>query len=120
MKLTSEALLQFARENGMLDVAQVQAQYEMKKRKEMLEQHNLKIWQGTDGKWRTYLPEPEGKRRLVKRSTREAIETAVIEFYEIGRRERAVTFQKAYFKWRNFQDQMVGDNTVANYNSDYR
>lgn len=87
MKLTSEALLQFARENGMLDVAQVQAQYEMKKRKEMLEQHNLKIWQGTDGKWRTYLPEPEGKRRLVKRSTREAIETAVIEFYEIGRRE---------------------------------
>ena len=120
MKLTSEALLQFARENGMLDVAQVQAQYEMKKRKEMLEQHNLKIWQGTDGKWRTYLPEPEGKRRLVKRSTREAIETAVIEFYEIGRRERTVTFQKAYFKWRNFQDQMVGDNTVAKYNSDYR
>ena len=119
-RMDSQELLKFAMENGMLDMAQVQIQYTMKKRMHILEQHNYEIWQGSDGKWRTYLRETEGKRRMVKRNTKEAVEDAVIQFYESRNRKKdTVTFRDAYFKWRSVQDEMVGDNTVAKYMSDY-
>ena len=118
--LSNDELLQFAVENGMLNVAQVRTQYTMKKRMQILEHHNYEIWQGSDGKWRTYLRETEGKRRMVKRNTKEAVEDAVIQFYESRNQKKdAVTFRDAYFKWRSVQDEMVGDNTVVKYISDY-
>ena len=118
--LSNDELLQFAVENGMLNVAQVRTQYTMKKRMQILEHHNYEIWKGSDGKWRTYLRETEGKRRMVKRNTKEAVEDAVIQFYESRNQKKdAVTFRDAYFKWRSVQDEMVGDNTVVKYISDY-
>lgn len=119
--MTEAALLQFAMENGMLDVAQVQAQYVMKKRIEILERHKYKVWQGKDKKWRTYLPKQDGERQLVKRSTRESIEDVIIAFYEEGNLKKdVVTFETAYLRWRSVQDELVSPNTVAKYKSDYR
>lgn len=38
-------------------------------RKEILAQHPYKIWQGKDGRWRTYLCDKDGRRVLIAKST---------------------------------------------------
>lgn len=43
-------LLKYAVENGMIDLSYVQEQIEMNKRKELLDKHPYKIWEGKDGK----------------------------------------------------------------------
>ena len=51
----NDELLKYAVENGMIDLLYVQEQIEMNKRKELLEKHPYKIYQGKDGKWHTYV-----------------------------------------------------------------
>ena len=70
--------MKYAVENGMIDLSYVQEQIEMNKRKELLEKHPYAISQGSDGKWRTYLPDSERGLRMVKKTTREAVEEVVI------------------------------------------
>ena len=60
------AVLQYAVEHDMLDVQYVQDQIEMLKREELLKKHPYKIWQGKDGKWRTYLPDKEIRKQRSK------------------------------------------------------
>lgn len=73
--------MQYAVENGMIDLAYVREQIEMNKRKEVLDKHPYKIWQGKDGKWYTYLPDQEKGRMLKKRSTKQRIEQVVIDYW---------------------------------------
>ena len=119
--MTHEELLKYAIKCGKLDLAQVQADYAMEEKRKIIEQHRYKIWEGKDGKWRTYLPEINNDRRLVKRNTRESIEDAIVAFYK-GKEanSRIITFEDAYFKWRTYQEQLVGSNTITKYESDYR
>lgn len=81
IKMADAELLKFAIENGMLDTALVQEKIEMQKREEMLKKHPFAIWQGKDGKWRTYLPEKDG-RKLVKRNTEESICDIVVDYWK--------------------------------------
>lgn len=74
----NDDLLKYAIENGMIDLSYVQEQIEMSKRKELLGKHPYKIWEGKDGKWRTYLLEDD-KRRMIKRNSLKAVESVVIE-----------------------------------------
>lgn len=66
----------------MIDLSYVQEQIEMNKRKELLEKHPYKIWQGKDGKWYTYLPDKEKGRVLKKRISRELIEEDIAEYWK--------------------------------------
>jgi len=97
----------------------MQEQFNMSKRKKYLEGHQYSISKGIDGKWRTYLLDEKKGRRQVKRSTQEAIENVVISFYEKLEQRQTVTFKKMYYKWREFQDHMVGENTTCKYDSEY-
>ena len=72
--------LQYALEHGMIDLSYVQAQVNMNKRKEILEKHQYKIWEGKDGKWYTYLPDEKKGRILKKRSSQKGIEDVVVEY----------------------------------------
>ena len=53
--MTQEEILKYAVQNGMIDMSYMQECIEMNKRKELLSKHPYKIWQGKDGKWRSYL-----------------------------------------------------------------
>lgn len=75
-------LLKYAVENGMIDLSYVQEQIEMSKRNELLEKHPYAISQGSDGKWRTYLPDKEKGRKMVKKSTKEAVENEVMDYWK--------------------------------------
>ena len=50
-------ILRFIISNGMINLSDVQNSMEAMKRKELLDKHPYKIWEGKDGKWYTYLPD---------------------------------------------------------------
>lgn len=64
----------------MIDLSYVQEQIEMNKRKELLQKHPYKIWEGKDGKWYTYLPDKNKGRILKKRASKEAVEDDVVNY----------------------------------------
>lgn len=76
----------------------VRQQYEMNERKKYLAQHPYSIWQGTDGKWRTYLPENEG-RRLCKRTSEEAINDLVISYWK--EKDTVITIESVFNEWND-------------------
>ena len=81
-RLSDAELLKFAVENGMLDTALVQEKIEMQKRTELLEMHKYDIWNGSNGKWYTYLPDEKKGRILKKRNSKKDIEDLIVKFYK--------------------------------------
>lgn len=77
-----DELLKYAIENGMLDLSYVQEKIEMNKRKELLEKHPYKIWEGKNGKWYTYIPNEEKGRVQKERTSKAAIENLIVEFWK--------------------------------------
>ena len=60
MELSDKELLNFAIENGIIDVSGTQQKIEMNERNRYIENHNYSIWQSKDGKLYTYLPDKPG------------------------------------------------------------
>lgn len=103
-------ILKFAIDNGIIDLSYVQEKMEMNKRKELLEKHPWKIFQGSDGKWRTYLPGKEG-RKMLKRSTKESIENEVIAYWRAE--EENPTIADVFQEWsdRRLELKKISDAT---------
>lgn len=91
------AVLQYAVEHDMLDVQYVQDQIEMLKREELLKKHPYKIWQGKDGKWRTYLPDEEKGRSMKKRNTEAEIKNIVAVYWK--EKTENPTVRELYDEW---------------------
>lgn len=105
----------YALEHGIIDRSYLQEQIEMKKREEILQKHKYKITLGSDGRYFTYLPLESG-RRLVKKTKKEDLIDAIVEFYTGSK--NVYTFIFVYEKWREYQDQMVSYSSVTKYDSD--
>ena len=71
ININEKELLNYAIENGILNLSYVQTQVNMRKRDEILKLHSYKKWLGSDGKWRTYVTDrsKQSGRRIVKRNT---------------------------------------------------
>lgn len=96
--LSKSELLNYALQNGIISLDTIQAQFEMDERRKYLDMHVSRIWQSTDGKWYTYLPNGE-KRRLVKRSTKKDLEDLIFDFYK--EYEEPQTLEKTFWEWIN-------------------
>lgn len=117
----NDELLKYAVDNGMIDLSYVQEQIEMNKRKEYLNRHPYKISEGSDKKWRTYLPDKEHGRKMVKRNSKKEIEDILIEYYKsIDEKVEPKTFDDIYHHWRSVQNNLISDNSIAKYNTDYK
>lgn len=112
-------VLRYAVAHGMIDLSYVQEQIEMNKRKELLEKHPHKIWEGKDGKWYTYIHYELGERALKKRGTKDEIETLVIQYYQ--EQEQHPCFREVYAKWILEKEEFceVGENTITRYDNDF-
>ena len=113
--------MKYAIENGIIDMSYVKAQIEMKRNEEILSKHPYKITKGNDGYSRTYLPDEDKKRKMVKKKNRSDIEDAIIEYYSSKNKKTTnlVTFDDTYFNWRKSQDELLSDNSKVKYNTDY-
>lgn len=106
----------------IINVASVEEKLEMKQKERILNQHPYSIWKGKNEYWYTYLPDsdsPNG-RNLVRRKKKESLEGYIVEFYCGTGDKKVITFDEMYFKWGNVQDQLVSDNTITKYDSDYK
>lgn len=93
--------LQYALDNGIINLTSIQSIIEMTKRKELLEKHPYKIWEGTDNKWHTYLPDEQKGRIPRKRNTKEEIEDVIIEYWR--NKEENPIIEKIFTEWNNSQ-----------------
>lgn len=114
-------MLKFAIENGMLDLALVQEKIEMQKRNQLLEKHKYDIWQGTNGKWYTYLPDEEKGRVLKKRTSEKAIEDLIVNYYVLNLEEnkrknksKSITLVKIFPEWINYKQAHTDSTSYIN------
>lgn len=119
--MTDQELLLFALKNNMLDIGTIRHNVEMNERKKLLEKHNNKIWQGINGKWYTELPLPGGKRKLVKKSKKEALEDAICEHYRNGSDEDHLTLNQVFDMWleKKLERNEIGRATYDRYKGDF-
>lgn len=99
MNLSESDILRYAIDNGIVDINTIQKQIEMNERLKFLEMHESRVWQSTDNKWYTYLPDSNSKngRRLIKRSTEKAITDAIVEHYKQA--EHELTVDEVFNRW---------------------
>ena len=83
----------------MININDVQNCMEDMKRKELLQKHPYKIWQGKDGEWYTKLIEGDGTKKLRHRKTLKALEDVIIE--HIRKIEDCPTIEKIFYEWMN-------------------
>lgn len=93
--------LQYALDAGIINVTSIQSIIEMTRRKELLNKHPYKIWNGTDGKWHTYLPDEKKGRIPRKKNTKEEIEDVVIEYWRTV--EENPMIEELFTEWNTSQ-----------------
>lgn len=103
ISMSDAEMLKFAIENGMLDTALVQEKIEMQRREELLKKHPYKIYQGTDGKWYTYLPDEKSGRILKKRNDKRDLENVVISFW--NQKDENPTVDMIFHEWVESKEQ---------------
>ena len=88
--------MQFIIQSGKIDINDVQNTMEAMKKKELLEKHPYKIWQGKDGEWYTYLPRQGNGRVLKKRKSKNDLENIVIEYYKT---QKKILLRDIFQEW---------------------
>lgn len=99
--LSDKQLLQFALENGIIDIDTIQEKIAMNERRKYLEKHNNKVWKGTNDKWYTYLPTDNNKRKLIKKNTVKEIDDCIVSHYK--QLENEPTVEKVFYDWLDFK-----------------
>ena len=97
--MNNDELLKYALEHGMINLSDVQEQIEMNKRKELLEKHPYKIWEGRDKKWYTYFPDEYSGRKLVKRLGKSEIENVIVEYWKV--KLENPTIREVFEEWND-------------------
>jgi len=110
-EILDPTILNFALQNGIINVDAVRQCYEMNERKKFLEMHPYSIWEGKDGKWRTYLPDDIEGRKLKKKTTQSGIEQLVIDYWKS--KEQKITIESVFNEWndRRLECQKISDAT---------
>lgn len=118
-KTNDQELLKYVIENDMIDLSHIREQINMNRRKELLQKHPYKIWNGTDNKWHTYLPDEKKGRVPRKRSSKKEIEDVIIAYWE-KIAEKPKTVYDSYVRWRQVHDETLSNNSIVKYNSDFK
>ena len=76
-------LLKFLLERSNMTFEDAQAEITAMRNQKYLKQHTFSIWQANDGRYKTRLPDAtaKGGRRLIAKSSREALEKAIVDYY---------------------------------------
>lgn len=84
--------------------------------------HKSKVWQSTDNKWYTFVPDHTKKdgRRLVKRKTKEEMDNFIVNFYK--EYEEPQTIEKTYKEWiaKKLKFGEITKQTVDKYDGDFK
>ena len=92
-------LFDTAEKYGIIIAEDVQEQVFAMQRKELLSKHPYKIWQGKDGKWRSYLPDEKKGRRLINRSSQKDVENEIIKYWKT--QEENPKIKEVFQEWND-------------------
>ncbi len=101
MDLSDSELLNYAIKNGMIDIDTIRTSIEMNERKRYIEKHKGRIWQSTDGRWATYLPDHKAKngRKLIKKGSEKQLMDAIVEHYK--KQDDDPYIKDVFYAWAN-------------------
>ena len=118
--MKNDELLKYAIENDIINLSHIEEQVEMNKRKELLEKHPYKIWQGKNGKWYTYLPSNDNERKLIKRNKKSDIDNIIIDYWK--KQSEKHTFESLFYEWaeEKLKYGEIEKNTYDRYETDFR
>lgn len=105
--------MNYALSNGIIDLPQVKQQIEMSKREERLKAHPYRIWQGKDGKWRTYMPDKNRGRVLKVLTSREDLEDYIVDY--VRQMEKSPFVREVFSEWndRRLELSQISKSTYA-------
>ena len=117
--INAQEYLQAALDGGMIDIDTLQVAVEMAEKQKFLQMHDQKVWQASDGRWFTYLPE-DGKRGLIRRKDKKELEECIIKFYKEKMNEPIV--QDVFYLWLNekLETQEIKKATYDKYENDFQ
>ena len=95
----NDEILRFIINSGKIDISDVWNSIEAMKRKELLEKHPYKIWEGKDGKWYTYLPDDKKGRVQRERNSQKEIEDIVVGYWKAQMENP--TIQEIFNEWND-------------------
>lgn len=109
-EFTSQEIIEFLMKSGTIDLGNVQNEMIKKQREELLRtHHSYRIWQSeSDSRWRTYIPDESkpNSRRMVVKSSKNALETFLMEFYQLGvetDKLKQHTLRTLYPEWKEYK-----------------
>lgn len=112
-------------ENGIVDPDGVRDIMNKKRTEKLLSYHNHKIWKGEDGRWRTFLPDPDKPkgRKLISRATEEDLKALLCEYYsdqEEEFRKKSLTLEKLLEDWLAFKGKRFSKSTIERNRSTWK
>lgn len=107
--------LQFILNSPIIDATFIRQEYEKMNRQKILDQ--TKIWKATDGRWKAYV-DVAGKRRLIAKSSRAALEDEIIENYK----DPKIKFKDCFDCWvsEKLEYGEIQKQTYDRYTADYK
>lgn len=117
--ISEKELLQWACDNGMLDITAITTMMTMKKREEILKKHEYRVWQGKNGRWYTYLNAKNG-RRQISTSSLEKLEDRIVNHYTDL--ESEPTLEIVFYEWlsERLKFNEISKGTYDRYVNDYK
>ena len=102
--------MKFLSKNNMINLDDVRSNMREQERQRLLAKHKYKIFQSTDGRWRTDLPDETKKRkvRTIAKSSLEKLEDAIVEWYAeqedeqyivVNTKDTVDSLRKLFPKW---------------------
>lgn len=89
----------------------------MKEKDTILSQHPFNIWQATDGRWKTYLPDETKKnnRHLVAKSSLDSLHLLIVDDYKARNKRiqqsECLTLRKLYPEWCTYKELHITSTT---------
>lgn len=115
--LNAEEILSYLISSGTIDMDGVETQMKEARRKDLLDNHPNRVYQGSDGRWRTYVKDESKKtgRKLIVKSSLEDLQNAVIDHYmatdpEVQKQE--MTLASLFEDWIAYKSLHVVESTV--------
>lgn len=114
----AEKLLNALQLGDILDKDELLEYLQMAERNKFLAKHKYSMWKGNDNLWYTHVY-IKGKRKLLKRKTKESLESAIVSI--IKESEENPTVEDIYIDWitGRLQRNAIIEATYTRYNTDF-
>ena len=116
-RYSAEDVLSTMYEEGILDEDGVRLIMRKKHLNFVLSHHDYAIWEGKDGRWKTYIDDNErpNKRKQISRASREELEDYLYEKYlaeDEDLKRKNATMESLYDEWAEYKSLFVTESTI--------